>query len=398
MGGYEPNSNLSEMRDWLWRNCHAAYTCGLAYALMDETRYADKALEVIMDWANTYTTFTGGDRGLQLGSWFSQILYAADLIWDYPGFSADDKELLRKWVRNKWLDEGDVLDVMRRKDNNWKDAGMLGTISAAVILEDTLLLKESLVQLRSYFFTRTDDFVTIKGPHWKIRKDYKGIYLLREVVRNDGSSGLTYTAYALTTMSQCLEIARYAGYNYWHETTEDRASIQDVIEQYYTWDILNQPFSWHTSPKKTSKRRNCYELANTHFELTAEIKKWIKNNRPLNGREGDEYITLTKGNTITLTSKENHARNKLPMLSLDQNQPNPFSAITSITFSLPARDHTRLSIYNSLGNLIAELGNQEMETGTHTFSFDARGLPSGIYFCQLQSGQFRVVKNMMHTE
>jgi hypothetical protein len=113
MGGYEPNSNLSEMRDWLWRNCHAAYTCGLAYALTGENRYADKALEVIMDWANTYTTFTGGDRGLQLGSWFSQMLHAADLIWQYPGFSLEDKEHLRKWVRKKWLDEGDVLDVMR---------------------------------------------------------------------------------------------------------------------------------------------------------------------------------------------------------------------------------------------------------------------------------------------
>ncbi len=398
MGGYEPNSNLSEMRDWLWRNCHAAYTCGLAYALTDETRYADKALEVIMDWANTYTTFTGGDRGLQLGSWFSQLLYTADLIWEYPGFSDSDKEQLRAWVLNKWLDEGDVLDVMRRKDNNWKDAGILGTMSAAVILEDTLILKESIVQLRSYFFTRTDDYVKIKGPHWKIRKDNKGIYLLREVVRNDGSSGLTYTAYALTTMSQCLEIARYTGHNFWYKTTEDGVSIQDVIEQYYAWDILNEPFSWHTSPKKTSKRRNCYELANTHYELSEEMKQWIKDNRPLNGREGDEYITLTKGTTITITSNEDQNRSKLAGLSLDQNYPNPFSPITRITFSLPSRNFTRLSIYNSTGQLIVELVNREMETGTYTMNFDASGLPFGNYLCLLQSGKFTEVKKMIYLE
>ncbi len=398
MGGYEPNSNLGEMRDWLWRNCHSAYTCGLAYALTDETEYADKALEVIMDWANTYTTFTGGDRGLQLGSWFSQMLYAADLIWAYPGFSAADKDQLKKWVRNKWLDEGDVLDVMRRKDNNWKDAGILGTMSASVILEDTLLLKESLVQLKSYFFSRTDDYVKIKGPHWKVRKDYKGIYLLREVVRNDGSSGLTYTAYALTTMSQCFEIARYAGHNYWHDTTEDGATIQDVIEQYYAWDILNDPFPWHTSPNKTTNRRNCYELANTHFDLSEPMRQWIENNRPLKGREGDEYITLTKGTAITISSNKDHDSSKLRGLALNQNHPNPFRPITIITFTLPARDHTKLNIYNSTGQLVIELLNREMETGTYAMNFDASGLPFGNYFCQLQSGKFTEVKKMIYID
>ena len=49
MGGYEPNSNLGEMRDWLWRNSHAAYTCALAYAYLDDTLYGTKAREVIMD-------------------------------------------------------------------------------------------------------------------------------------------------------------------------------------------------------------------------------------------------------------------------------------------------------------------------------------------------------------
>ena len=81
MGGYEPNSNLGEMRDWLWRNCHSAYTCGLAYALTDEADYADKALEVIMDWANTYTTFTGGTGDSNSGPGFHKC-YMLQILFE----------------------------------------------------------------------------------------------------------------------------------------------------------------------------------------------------------------------------------------------------------------------------------------------------------------------------
>lgn len=79
MGGYEPNTNQETIiRPWLWRNCHAAYASALAYAYTGKTNYADKAVEVLNAWAAKGTTFTGGDRGLQLGSWFSPMLYAAD--------------------------------------------------------------------------------------------------------------------------------------------------------------------------------------------------------------------------------------------------------------------------------------------------------------------------------
>ncbi|MBN1339478.1 MAG: alginate lyase family protein [Bacteroidales bacterium] len=299
MGGYEPNSNLSEMREWLWRNCHAAYTCALAYTMANDERYAEKAREILMNWANTGTTFTGDDRGLQLGSWFSPMLYAADLIHSYSRWSALERSIFTMWWKRNCLNSGDVLDVMRRKDNNWKDAGVLGVMTAAVVLEDTLLLKEALIQLKSYFFSRTDEFVQLPGPGWKIKKDERGTYLPREVVRNDGSSGLTYTAYALTTMVQCFEIARYAGFDFWHMQTEEGATIADVINQYYAWDRKGVNFPWHRSPNRTDKRRNSYELANTFLHIDPELTQWVEANWPLlNGQEGDEYCSLNKGDLM----------------------------------------------------------------------------------------------------
>ncbi len=294
-GGYVDPNGLDYARDLFWANCHAAYSCALAYALTGDTVYAEKTREVLMNWANTATVFSGDDAGLQLGSWFSPMLYGADLIHDYQGWPADERDVFKSWWRNNVVFDGDVLGVLRRKDNNWKDAALLGTMAASVILEDTLLLKEALIQLKSYFYGRNDSNVRLPGTGWKINSDENGVYLPREVVRLDGRKGLTYTAYALTTMSQALEIARNAGFNYWRDSTQQGVTLGDVIWQYYRWDIMDETFPWNSNPDKSDKRRNMYELAALYFDFPDSFTDYLQKTRPVVGREGDEYATLTKG-------------------------------------------------------------------------------------------------------
>ncbi len=297
MGGYESGSNLEEMREILWTNSYAAYTTALAYNISENIPYAEKAVEILNAWASTGTTFTGADRGLQLGSYFNSMLYAADLLHGYEGWQLTDREAFEAWWRNNILDEGDVLNVMRTRDNNWKDAGILGVISAGVVFEDTLLLKEAVIQLTSYFYERTDQNVRNPGVDWKITNDSLGTYLLREVERNDGRSGLTYTAYSLTTMVQAMEIARNAGFDLWEKETAQGANMQKLISQYFDWSILNLPFPWNSNPSKTSSRRNAFEIANNYFDMGEVFQTWISVNRPLNGQQGDAWTTFTKGLT-----------------------------------------------------------------------------------------------------
>jgi hypothetical protein len=38
--------------------------------------------------------------------------------------------------------------------------------------------------------------------------------------------------------------------------------------------------------------------------------------------------------------------------------------------------------------------DSHLETGQHTFSFDATGFPSGVYFYQVSVNGFRAVKKM----
>lgn len=295
MGGYEAGSNLSAVRAQMWRNCSAAYTCALAYAYCGDSRYADQAVNILNAWARKGTVFTGKDRGLQLGSFFLPMLYAADLSLGYRGWTAADRERFRTWWTGNCLPYTD--EVMTERYNNWKDAGLLGTMCAAVVFEDAALLERGLNELSSYFRARNDRNGKPLPADWKIRKDERGVYLPHEVVRNDGRSGLTYTAYATTTMVQCMEIARYAGFNFWTARTPQGASVQDVIEQYYRWMIEGDPFPWNPAPTRydPGTRYNIFEIANNHCRLQPQIVRWLETVRPVPGAQGDEYATLNKG-------------------------------------------------------------------------------------------------------
>ena len=81
--------------------------------------------------------------------------------------------------------------------------------------------------------------------------------------------------------------------------------------------------------------------------------------------------------------------------SLAQNYPNPFNPSTKIEFSLPRATQATLSIYDLLGREVQTLLNKELAAGYHEITFDAINLPSGIYFCRMESGDFNQTKKMV---
>ena len=81
--------------------------------------------------------------------------------------------------------------------------------------------------------------------------------------------------------------------------------------------------------------------------------------------------------------------------SLAQNYPNPFNPSTTIRFSLPNAGKTQLKIYDLLGREVADLIDEFRNAGTHTVTFDASRLATGIYFYKLTAGNFNQVRKMM---
>jgi hypothetical protein len=90
------------------------------------------------------------------------------------------------------------------------------------------------------------------------------------------------------------------------------------------------------------------------------------------------------------------ADNPLPTgLALEQNYPNPFNPSTTIRYSLPRKSSVQLAIFNTLGQRVATLVRGEKEAGYHEVRFEASGLASGVYFYQLQAGEYVATKKLL---
>jgi hypothetical protein len=80
---------------------------------------------------------------------------------------------------------------------------------------------------------------------------------------------------------------------------------------------------------------------------------------------------------------------------LKQNYPNPFNPTTTIKYSLPNNDILSLKVFDILGREVAVLVNEYKPAGTYAAEFNASLFASGVYFYQLQSGNFVETKKMV---
>ena len=55
----------------------------------------------------------------------------------------------------------------------------------------------------------------------------------------------------------------------------------------------------------------------------------------------------------------------------------------------------QLKVYDTLGNEIATLVNEELPAGSYEITFDSTELPSGVYFYQLRADNFVETKKMI---
>lgn len=137
---------------------------------------------------------------------------------------------------------------------------------------------------------------------------------------------------------------------------------------------------WVTKPGTYTYKLVGYLTVTAQYTLTSTLTK---------------AVTTIAGARIETPPRTSDAESSLPNgFALSQNYPNPFNPTTTISFTLPAEQHIRLTVYNVLGMEVARLVDGRLKAGSHTVLFAGEHLPSGIYFYRLDGYGFSQSKRM----
>lgn len=119
------------------------------------------------------------------------------------------------------------------------------------------------------------------------------------------------------------------------------------------------------------------------------------------------YNILSKIDTDFNPAITNIENPELQLFSfnLSQNYPNPFNPSTKIKYEIPGQARNdnilvTLKVYDVLGNEVATLVNEEKPAGDYEVEFsshsdEGQNLSSGVYFYQLNTGEFIQTKKMI---
>lgn len=176
--------------------------------------------------------------------------------------------------------------------------------------------------------------------------------------------------------------------NYGFEVQKSVVSSQNSEE---SWENIGfvQGHGTTNSPKD-------YEFTDSELPDADEVSYRLKQ------IDNDGAFAYSKIVTVDLTTITSIDDDIFYQFELMQNYPNPFNPSTTIRFTVAnvgiSRDlslQTNLTVYNSLGQQVATLVNEQKPPGNYEITFDANKLASGIYFYRLSTGNFIQTKKML---
>lgn len=158
-------------------------------------------------------------------------------------------------------------------------------------------------------------------------------------------------------------------------------------------------FSGNLKYKKEKVQFNINGLSsNTRVEVFGENRSIVTNS----GYFEDYFDTLAvhiykiAKNTLGVSIKSDCDFS----VKLIEAFPNPFNIATTISYSVIQNSHIQINIFNSLGQLIVKLVDEEKSIGNYNVkwsgnNYNNQNVPTGIYFCQLKANKIVFTSKML---
>src|SRR4030095_1176752 len=128
----------------------------------------------------------------------------------------------------------------------------------------------------------------------------------------------------------------------------------------------------------TQKWENRFNGSGSSFDAAYDIN--VRDNYPY------VYVGGILNNNFGIIGiAESRESDNIHLNGLSTNYPNPFNPETQIYFNLIKDSHVKLVIYDAIGREVARLADEELKEGSHSFTWNASGSTSGIYFYKLET-------------
>lgn len=239
-----------------------AYACALAYQLSGKKKYAEKALEYMMAWANINTKYSEFDGSLVMVYSGTAMIMAGELMLEYKDWMAPDKQKFFTWTKNVY--QKACMEIRNRK-NNWADWGRFGSVLCAYMLDNQEEMNENIRLIKSDIFH-------------KIENDGH----MPEETRRE-KNGIWYTYFSLAPITaSCYVVYNTSGENLF-ELKEGNKSIKNALDYLLYYSQNPKEWPWFKDPNPGNPAMwpgNLMEaMANVYDEK--KYAEYVEKSRPL---------------------------------------------------------------------------------------------------------------------
>ncbi|NNF04614.1 MAG: T9SS type A sorting domain-containing protein [Rhodothermales bacterium] len=107
-------------------------------------------------------------------------------------------------------------------------------------------------------------------------------------------------------------------------------------------------------------------------------------------------LLVSKFSTVEITGIEQNSTADIPFDDiLGQNYPNPFRPVTRIRFQTRSSGHARLTVFDVLGREVTTLVDAHLDGSVHDVTWDASGMPAGLYVYRITTDSFSATRTMV---
>lgn len=194
---------------------------------------------------------------------------------------------------------------------------------------------------------------------------------------DNGGSSIEYT-------TQNLQAGVYDVYGWWPSSNAHSYSTRFLINAGGNATIVD----------KTQRTNGGQWNFLSEVRLSSNAIISIKMNSNTTGIVAADALRIIYRRPVSSVENETTPRD----FTLYQNYPNPFNSQTTIRFDLESPSKVQLKIFNSVGQLVEILVDEELGSGTHEVIFDSNrysNLASGVYYYNILTNKSSQTKGMI---